>query len=489
MSNQPAIRGVIFDMDGVLTNSEPLINAAAIAMFKEQGLIVQPDDFLPFVGAGEDRYLGGVAEKHQFLLDLPSAKRRTYEIYLGLVPSRLEAFPGAQDVVRACRQAGLRVGVASSADRVKIMASLEKIGLPPGNWDAIVTGEEVKATKPAPDIFLAAAAKLGLAPEQCVVVEDAVNGVQAVKAASMRCVAVAQTFPVERLQGANLVRSRISEVSVADLVGVPEAAVPGTPPPVIGPLPPVIPCHQVVALSRPWGFWATVGLGAVILTATIAAQAAVAVVWLIALMAAHRSVVPRDLETNGLFLALATSLAAPVMTGLSWVFARMRRGMRPTDYLGWRTAGRREMVWWTIVLLGMVLASDALTSWQGRPIVPEFMSQAYQTAGFLPLFWLAIVILAPLGEETFFRGFLFEGMLHSRLGAAGAITITSGLWALTHIQYDAYGVATIFVSGLLLGYVRLKTRSLYATIYLHCLMNFIATTEAAVMFRFFPPAA
>ena len=120
MSKPPGIRGVIFDMDGVLTDSEPLINAAAIAMFKEKGLEAQPDDFLPFVGAGEDRYIGGVAEKHCFPLDLPSAKRRTYEIYLQLVPLRLKAFPGAVELVHACRQAGLRLAVASSADEVKI---------------------------------------------------------------------------------------------------------------------------------------------------------------------------------------------------------------------------------------------------------------------------------------------------------------------------------------------------------------------------------
>src|SRR5512141_1181411 len=106
------IQAVIFDMDGVLVDSEPLINAAAVAMFREKGLVVQPEDFLPFVGAGEDRYIGGVAEKYHFPLDVPAAKQRTYEIYLEFVPTRLEAFPGAYDFVRACRQAGLRVAVA-----------------------------------------------------------------------------------------------------------------------------------------------------------------------------------------------------------------------------------------------------------------------------------------------------------------------------------------------------------------------------------------
>lgn len=219
MTQSPHIRGVLFDMDGVLADSEPLINAAAIAMFKERGLRARPTDFLPFVGAGEDRYIGGVAETHHFALDLPSAKRRTYEIYLDLVPKRLQAFPGAIELVRACHRAGLRRAVASSADEVKIVANLRQIGLPPDRWDAVVTGDDVVAKKPAPDIFLVAAARLGLAPAQCVVVEDALNGVRAAKAAGMRCVAVAQTFPAAQLQDADVVQPDIATVSLADLTG------------------------------------------------------------------------------------------------------------------------------------------------------------------------------------------------------------------------------------------------------------------------------
>ena len=211
------IRAVIYDMDGVLVNSEPLINAAAIAMYKEMGLIVQPTDFLPFVGAGEDRYIGGVAEKYHFPVDLAAAKRRTYEIYLDLVPSRLEPFPGAYELVCACHNAGLRVAVASSSDQIKVRANLEKIGLPFTFWDMVVTGEQVQHKKPAPDIFLSAAQNLNLKPEECVVVEDAVNGIQAAKAAGMRCVAVATTFSAERLQEADVVREAISKVKLSEL--------------------------------------------------------------------------------------------------------------------------------------------------------------------------------------------------------------------------------------------------------------------------------
>ncbi len=211
------MNAVIFDMDGVLTDSEPLINAAAVAMFRERGLIVQPEDFLPFVGTGEDRYLGGVAEKYSFPLEIAAAKKRTYEIYLDLVPRQLRAFPGAQDLVRACQRAGLKIAVASSADLIKIEANLRQIGLPPGTWDVIVSAEDATHKKPAPDLFLAAARKLGVAPGECVVIEDAVNGIQAAKAAGMRCVAVAQTFRAEKLLAADLVRPSLRHVTLADL--------------------------------------------------------------------------------------------------------------------------------------------------------------------------------------------------------------------------------------------------------------------------------
>lgn len=206
-------------MDGVLTDSEPLINAAAVAMFRERGLTVRPEDFLPFVGTGEDRYLGGVAEHYRFPLELAAAKRRTYELYLELVPTRLRAFPGALALVGRCRQAGLKRAVASSADRIKIEANLRQIGLPPETWEAVIHGEEVEHKKPAPDLFLAAARRLGLAPSQCVVIEDAVSGVQAAAAAGMRCVAVAQSFSPERLRQADVVRTTIAEVTLDDLRG------------------------------------------------------------------------------------------------------------------------------------------------------------------------------------------------------------------------------------------------------------------------------
>jgi HAD superfamily hydrolase (TIGR01509 family) len=211
------IKAVIFDMDGVLTDSEPLINQAAIAMFRECGYTVAPEDFLPFVGTGELRYIGGVAERHGIQLDLEQAKARTYEIYLELVPRHLQAFPGAREKAREFKAAGLKVAVASSADRLKIAANLQHIGLPTEWWDALVSAEDVTHRKPAPDIFLSAAGKLNVDPSACTVIEDAISGIKAARAAGMRCVAVAQTFPADALTEADCVRPTIRDVQLTDI--------------------------------------------------------------------------------------------------------------------------------------------------------------------------------------------------------------------------------------------------------------------------------
>ncbi|MBL6842150.1 MAG: HAD hydrolase-like protein [Verrucomicrobiae bacterium] len=92
MSQKPD-KAVIFDMDGVLTDSEPLINEASVKMFAELGVKVQPEDFYPYVGTGEKHYIGGVAEKYGMTIDLFEAKMRTYEIYLKLAPRKLRSFP------------------------------------------------------------------------------------------------------------------------------------------------------------------------------------------------------------------------------------------------------------------------------------------------------------------------------------------------------------------------------------------------------------
>jgi len=205
------LRGVIFDMDGVLVASEPFIAEAASKMFAEKGHDVKPEEFHPFVGMGEDRFIGGPAEARGIPLDPVKDKARTYALYLELIRGKLQPLPGVREFVARCREKGLSLAVASSADAIKVEGNLREIGLPASTFDVLVNGSEVERKKPAPDIFLEAARRLGLDPSACLVIEDAIAGVAAARTAGSRCLALSTSFPREKLAGADWVVPDLSE--------------------------------------------------------------------------------------------------------------------------------------------------------------------------------------------------------------------------------------------------------------------------------------
>jgi len=204
------IKGVLFDMDGVLIDSEEYICKAAITMFAEHGLTVEPADFLPFVGAGENRYIGGVAEKYGFTLDLERDKARTYQIYDQITQGKLKPLDGAVEFIQLCKTEGLKVAVATSADRVKMLINLDHIGLEESVFDTTVNGLDVERKKPFPDIYIYAAQKLGLLPEECLVVEDAINGVEAAKSAGSKCLALTTSFSEQQLNQADWIVANLA---------------------------------------------------------------------------------------------------------------------------------------------------------------------------------------------------------------------------------------------------------------------------------------
>lgn len=203
MDNQQRLKAVLFDMDGVLLDSESYICQAGIEMFREKGYTVEANDFVEFTGMGENRYLGGVAEKYGIPFDLEKDKARTYEIYASLVTGRLAPLEGVIPFLRKCRSRGFRLAVASSADRVKISINLAEIGIPESTFHTIVSGLDIVHKKPSPDIFLKAAEKLGVHPSGCLVIEDAISGVAAGKAAGARVLALTTTFPAHLLGDAD----------------------------------------------------------------------------------------------------------------------------------------------------------------------------------------------------------------------------------------------------------------------------------------------
>lgn len=187
-------------MDGVLCDSEPFILEAAIWMFKTTYKTkVAPEDFLPFVGAGEDRYLCGVAAKYNITLNLDIDKATVYNRYLTIIKGRLRPISGVKEFVNKCRQKGLKLAVATSADLVKMEGNLQEIGLQPNTFDSCINGLDITHKKPDPEIFLTAAARLSVLPRDCIVIEDAPNGIQAAKSAGSRCLGITSSFSAKEL--------------------------------------------------------------------------------------------------------------------------------------------------------------------------------------------------------------------------------------------------------------------------------------------------
>jgi membrane protease YdiL (CAAX protease family) len=232
-----------------------------------------------------------------------------------------------------------------------------------------------------------------------------------------------------------------------------------------------------------WGLWATIGWGLLVITVLVFVQGLVLAAF-IAFEAAKKPdagfyATAKHLEVSGFIMAIAVIAATPFCLGLIALLVRFRRGPSVRRYLGLETVSLRTMLMWLGVLTLFAVISDLLAHWAGWPLVPDFMADAYMTAYFPPLFWVALVVAAPLFEEVFFRGFLFEGFQFSRLGPGGTVMLTSLAWTVLHVQYGSYELITIFILGIIFGIARLKTKSIYPSLAMHSLFNLFAMLQLA----------
>lgn len=207
-----AIKGVLFDMDGVLIDTEDLTAEAAVLMFREMGVEVKKSDFWPFLGTGSIGYFTGVANRYQIAIDVVKAEKRTFELYGDIAQKNLMLLPGVDDFIRLCRDKNLKLAIGTSAPKIKLDINFAYTDLSFDKFDAIVVGEDIVNNKPAPDIYLKAARLIGLKPEECLVIEDAPKGIEAAKAAGCQCLALTTSESKEKLTQANWITSDLSNV-------------------------------------------------------------------------------------------------------------------------------------------------------------------------------------------------------------------------------------------------------------------------------------
>ncbi len=182
------IKAVVFDMDGVVIDSE-IIHTRAIkeALKQELGLDVDKDEILEYIGLFYPEKLEKILKKRNIQKDVNKLTERAKMIFKGLT-KHVRLMPGFLDLIKTVIKNNFKTALASSSPRdyieeISSMLDIEKY------FDVIIAGDEVKNRKPNPECYLLTAKKLGLKPEECLVIEDSVPGVIAAKEAGMKCIA------------------------------------------------------------------------------------------------------------------------------------------------------------------------------------------------------------------------------------------------------------------------------------------------------------
>jgi len=266
---------------------------------------------------------------------------------------------------------------------------------------------------------------------------------------------------------------------------------PGLNPEMYPPVTPGIPAPPPVE-KRVWGGWATAGFGAVILFAFTIVQTVVVIICLLAngfsgfmqhSVSEYSDIIDMmvDLFPNlGLAQSLATIFSGIAGVGLVIAFIKVRERAGIAEYLCLPKISIKGIFLSAVVVIGFLAASVAMNYFLKTTENEQIMYDLYETSVWPALFWISVIVFAPVFEEVLFRGFLFEGFRQSRLGAIGAISITSVFWALLHaFQYSLINVGWILFMGIVIGIVRLKTKNLWNTIIIHALVNAVATIEIA----------
>ncbi len=180
MSATPVFDAVLFDCDGVLVDSEPITNGVLRDMLDESGWQLTPDECMRL-------FIGKAVRDERALIEAQTGRplteewmRRFYDRRNARLMAELRAIEGALDAVAGVHAwVGGRIACASGADRAKVVMQLDKVGLSAYFGNAIFSGHDQPRSKPAPDVYLAAAAHLGVDPARCLVVEDTATGAQA----------------------------------------------------------------------------------------------------------------------------------------------------------------------------------------------------------------------------------------------------------------------------------------------------------------------
>ncbi len=193
------IEGAIFDMDGVLVDNARYHIRAWQQVGKELGKELAADDIRAVFGQRNREMLSALVGRPFSEEDSERHAQRKEQIYRDMIAPDLKPVPGLMQFLSDLKDHGIAAAVATSGPQENVELVLKSLRLE-SFWKAVVTGADVTRSKPAPDIFLLAALRLGLPPDHCVVFEDSTAGIEAAASAGCYCIALSTTHSPEELK-------------------------------------------------------------------------------------------------------------------------------------------------------------------------------------------------------------------------------------------------------------------------------------------------
>lgn len=205
------VRAVIFDLDGVICDTEPLHVISWRILFAKRGIEV-PEAYLKTgIGITDLEFLRTFFERYDIKGDPNLWQLEKRNIYLGLLQHKVPEFPGAVALVKRLYW-NWPLGLASSSWRISIETITRRLAIR-RHFAAIIGKEDVTEHKPSPEPFLAAAAELEIDPVRCAVIEDSIAGIEAAKGAGMLCIAVTNSYPADKLSDADLIVTSLEDAA------------------------------------------------------------------------------------------------------------------------------------------------------------------------------------------------------------------------------------------------------------------------------------
>ncbi|MBN2329777.1 MAG: HAD family phosphatase [Candidatus Omnitrophica bacterium] len=212
------MKAAIFDMDGVLVDSEPIHQRTELDALAAFGLQLETRDLKPYAGTTRESFQNGIALQYNFHPDWESLfhhkDQRFYEMM-----EEVQSMPGVLNFIRDLQKSNIKLALATSGQKRSMEFVLNKFSLNE-SFSALVCANDVTHGKPHPEAFLIAADRLNIPPCDCVVFEDSVNGVKAAKAAGMYAIGIAATFPKEALHEADRIIESFHQINADEIAAL-----------------------------------------------------------------------------------------------------------------------------------------------------------------------------------------------------------------------------------------------------------------------------